>query len=393
MSEGGSAGLTEAELEHYRDLARQYAKRSLLPMFQGEHPDGDLSTLPERIDTAFEVGLAASPIRSMPGSQYGIWGSATEEMGFAPSLHLLSTIAESCGGVAMALHAQGLASNLMLQERAERSFTPRKVALCLQEGLSPPGLGTLLDPSRDAPARIGTTAELRGGGWLLRGAKHFCHSAGEPDGLLVFARTGEEWGCFVVPASDAGVARTDVGARTGLRACRVEQVELRDVALPAGARLDGVEGRKLVLRALSLSWAGMTAIAVGIARGAVAAARKYAAERYQGGSQIEEHPAVQGLLAGAEAATAAAEASCLSLAGSEPGTVKGLARAAAAKLASLELCARATTDALQVFGGYGYMEDYGMEKRLRDVTALKSASGAPPYLRRLLFEAARENGS
>jgi alkylation response protein AidB-like acyl-CoA dehydrogenase len=56
----------------------------------------------------------------------------------------------------------------------------------------------------------------------------------------------------------------------------------------------------------------------------------------------------------------------------------------------MELCSRAVTDCLQTFGGYGYMEDFGMEKRLRDVTVLKSASGSPTYLKQIIFDIEKE---
>jgi alkylation response protein AidB-like acyl-CoA dehydrogenase len=69
----------------------------------------------------------------------------------------------------------------------------------------------------------------------------------------------------------------------------------------------------------------------------------------------------------------------------------GLKKAAAAKLSVIDLCSRAVTDCLQAFGGYGYMEDYGMEKRLRDVTVLKSAFGSSTYLKQLIFDIEKED--
>jgi len=206
----------------------------------------------------------------------------------------------------------------------------------------------------------------------------------------VFARLGEQWGCFLVGAREKGVARTDVGVRTGLRACVVEHVDFHHVDIPPDARIDNGDARELVVHAMNLNWAGMAAIAVGIARGASAASRKYAAERYQGGRQIEEHPAVKMLIAGAEALTAIAEASLLTLQDGDLKSWKNLKRSAAVKLSVMDLCARAVTDCLQTFGGYGYMEDYGMEKRLRDVSVLKSAAGSTTYLKQLIFDIEKE---
>jgi alkylation response protein AidB-like acyl-CoA dehydrogenase len=178
--------------------------------------------------------------------------------------------------------------------------------------------------------------------------------------------------------------------RTGLRACRVEHVDFNSVEIPQDARIDGGDASALVIRAMNLNWTGMSAVAVGIGRGTCAAARRYTAERYQGGSQIEEHPAIKMLIGGAESATTAAEAALYSLPDGDLGSFKNLKKSAAVKLSVMELCSRAVTDCLQTFGGYGYMEDYGMEKRLRDVTVLKSASGSPAYLKQLIFDIEKE---
>jgi alkylation response protein AidB-like acyl-CoA dehydrogenase len=384
-------GISAEEILHYQDLARQYSKKSLLPLFGGDHPDGNLKLLPEKLDTAFSTGIAASPELSMSGSTYGIWGSAIDEQGMTPSLLLLSVIAETCGGVAMCLHAQGVASNLILQTKGKKLRAPVRVGLCLQEGIGPPFLGAIVSPSKDAPARIMTTAVAEGNNYIISGVKSFVYSMDGVDAYVVLARVGESWGCFQVPANDNRIIRTDVGVRTGLRACRVEHVEFKNVSVPREARIDEGGALALVVRALCLNWAGMSAIAVGIAKGAAAAARKYAADRYQGGAQIEAHPAVKMLIAGSEASIGAAESAVFSLKDTDFTTVRRLMKPAAAKLAVMDLCARAVTDCLQSFGGYGYMEDFGMEKRLRDITVLKSASGSPTYLKQLVFDIEKKN--
>jgi alkylation response protein AidB-like acyl-CoA dehydrogenase len=97
------------------------------------------------------------------------------------------------------------------------------------------------------------------------------------------------------------------------------------------------------------------------------------------------------LVAGSDAAARSAEATVMALADCAVGSRAGLARAAAAKLAATELAARAITDSLQVFGGYGYMEDFGMEKRLRDIAVLRSAGGPPSYLKQMVFDLTGED--
>lgn len=384
------AGICAEDMAHYQELARQYARKSITPIFEGEYSDGNLSLLPEKLKTAFETGIAATPDGSLAGCQYGIWGGAIEETGIIPSLFLLSVIAETCGGVAMCLHAQGVASNLVLQAKRELPFTPIRAGLCLQEDFCPPFLGTILSPDQDAPAKITTTAEQKGDTYVISGSKSFVYSMQDVDAYIVFARLGAQWGCFLIDAKDQHIEKNDVGVRTGLRACSVEHVKFNDVKIPMAARLDDGNAREWVIRALCLNWMGMAAIAAGIAKGAAAAARKYAAERYQGGVQIEEHSAVKMLIAGAEASIAAAEGTINALQEGGFTSLKAMKKCAAAKLTIMDLCARAVTDCLQTFGGYGYMEDYGMEKRLRDVTVLKSASGSTTYLKQFIFDVEKE---
>jgi alkylation response protein AidB-like acyl-CoA dehydrogenase len=384
-------GISAEDILHYQDLARQFTKKSLLPIFEGEFSDGNLSLLPEILDTAFKIGIAASPDTSMPGNQYGIWGGATDDVGPMPSLMLLSIIAETCGGTAMCLHSQGVASNLILQATSELPHTPTRAALCFQEGFAPPYLGTILSPDKDAPARVATVAIKNKSGYIINGHKSFVYSMEGVNAYVVFAQIDKGWGCFLVPSTDRKVSTNDAGARTGLRACVLKHVDFNSVEVSGEARLDHGDARDMLIRALCMNWAGMSAIAVGIAKGAAAAARKYAAERYQGGVQIEEHPAVQMLIAGSEAAIAAAESTVASIQDCDFTSLRSLKNSAAAKLAVMDLCSRAVTDCLQAFGGYGYMEDFGMEKRLRDVTVLKSASGSPVYLKQLIFNAEKES--
>ncbi len=383
-------GICAEDVAHYQDLARQYAKKSISPMLEGEFSDGNLSRLPDILKTAFEIGIATTPDESFAGCQYGIWGGALGETGLAPSLLLLSIIAETCGGVAMCLHAQGVATNLILQAKTKLPFVPVKAGICLQEGFCPPFCGAIMSPDKDVPAKIATIAEKKNDQYVINGSKSFVYSMDHIDACVIFARVSDQWGCFLVNAKEKGITKKDVGVRTGLRACCVDHLEFHDVKVPLAARMDDGNARNLVIRAMSLNWTGMAAVAVGIGKGACTAVRKYAAERYQGGTQIEEHPAVKMLIAGADASTAVAEAALFNLQGGDLSSLIHLKKTAAVKLSVMELCSRAVTDCLQAFGGYGYMEDYGMEKRLRDVTVLKSASGSPTYLKQFIFDVEKE---
>jgi len=298
----------------------------------------------------------------------------------------LSIIAETCGGVAMCFHSQGVASNLLLNARSELPMTPARAALCLQEDFGFPGWGTILSPEKDLPARISTQAELSGNEYILRGLKTFVYSIENVEAFAVLARLDDKWACFIVPSDVQGLSLHSTGVRTGLRACNLYDVEFRDVKVPANFRIDDGDGLEFFLRAYCLNLLGLSAIAVGIARGAVNSAKKYASERYQGGKMIEEHPAIKMLIADSDARMQISEAGVLSNMRLNPGLVKSLKSAAMTKLNVLEQCSQAVTDSLQTFGGYGYMDDFGMSKRLRDIAVLKSASGAPHYLKQLIFD-------
>jgi alkylation response protein AidB-like acyl-CoA dehydrogenase len=342
------------------------------------------------IDTAFDIGISSLPDRSLSDSAYGVWGPAEEEVGLMPSVVLLGAIAETCGGIAMALHVQGLACNLWLRAGFEPVPGVGRVALALQEGFTLPYLDRLLSPTDRDGEGIVTQAASEPEGYLINGEKSFVYSLPDPQAYLVMAADGQGWGLFRVPAAAEGLQRTDPGQRTGLRACELRHLRLEKVQVEQKAGLGAERGLQMVFRALSLNWIGMCAIAVGVARGALAAARQYCAERYQGGTVIENHPAVKGLIAASEARMATAGWALCALAGRDPETLETVGEAARLKLTVMELCAQAVTDSLQTLGGYGYMEDYGMEKRLRDMAVLRSAAGSSIYLKQLIADIDRK---
>ncbi len=376
------------------DLTESFARKAVLPIFGGDTPDGDLGKVPELLDKAFEIGLAASPDKRMPGYEYGIWGASVRESDMQLSVNMLSIIASVCGGIAMNLHSQGLSSLVVSLSGRELTDPPKIAALALQEGYGPPGHGTLFDPCADAPARIMTRACPTGQGFTISGEKSFVYAMKGVESFIVACRVEDEkdrgWGLFLVPAASGGVRIRSVSGRTGLRACDVLHIDFENVEVINSARLDEGNAAALVKQALCINWLGIAAVAAGIARGAVRAARAYASTRYQGGAMIESHPAIQKLIALSEARAEAAHAhlnQVSSLGLESRGLLK---QCAVAKLMVTDLCFQAVTDSLQVFGGYGYMEDYGMEKRLRDAAVLKSAGCSPNSLELFIFEAGKE---
>jgi alkylation response protein AidB-like acyl-CoA dehydrogenase len=364
------------------EAARIYAERIGRLIFDGRHADGATEQIAFALEKAFELGLAASPDNDQPGYEFGIWGCAAHDAVLMPSTGMLSTVAEVCGGLAMNLHVQGLASRCITLSGVNLAEPIQRAACAFQEESGPPGFATLSDPLCDAPAHIETEAVSHSYGYTITGTKTFVYALPDPEAFVVLCRVAGTWGCFLVSAEAQGLIRESVGERTGLRACSLNYLTFRETE--ALLRLDDGNARSLLEHVMSLNWLGIAAIGAGIAEGAVQAARRYAAERYQGGTMIANLPAVRTLMAEAmtniQAARAMVNHSALHFGADK------LSICAMTRLAVLSLSAAAVTDALQVFGGYGYMEDFGMEKRLRDVTVLKSMAGTPQYLKRFIFE-------
>jgi alkylation response protein AidB-like acyl-CoA dehydrogenase len=376
------------EIAAFLETASGFAKRSVAPMLATEHPDGDMSMLPGILDQAGEAGLLASAREGAPGREAGIWGGQSLSQGPWVSGMLLEELALGCGGVAMCFHAQGMGVLPLLRAENPPADPPERMAFAFSESFGIPSLATLRAPERALPGAVETMARDTEGGFEVSGQKSFIYGVPGVEAYLVFARTEKGgWGCFFVPADSSGLFVEDAGARTGLRACGLYHLKLEGVKVDQDHLLRfSSPTSEVVLDQLRFNLIGLSAIATGIARGALGSAREYAAERYQGGNRIIEHPAMRMLLADSDVRVAACRASLAQAAQSESGAEPGFIEAVRSKLFIMQAAAQAVTDCLQIFGGYGYMEDYRMEKRLRDVSVLKSAGGAARELRNILAE-------
>jgi alkylation response protein AidB-like acyl-CoA dehydrogenase len=360
-------------------------------LFAGEGADGDLARLPLVLAEARDMGLVAEPEPSSPGYELGVWGQACHEEGLARSLLTLSRLGEACAGTACAIHAQGLAC-LALNGQMHlpptmwlaAAFSPN-YGIPLSARLSSEGSGLRL-------MKAGDVLELSG-------TSHFLLAPDRPDRLVCFAlqpaaeQASPEWAVVVIHSNTPGVELTEVTHRTGLRAARQYHLACEHVAVPADQVVcEGEAALHSLQRVMACDWLGQAAIALGVARRALRDSRAYTAERYQGGQIIQEHASVQ-LLQGTAEYDIALMAAIVHQQADEPLASLDprvlLRWAVHAKLAVVEHAHRAVTHCLQTMGGYGYMEDYHLEKRLRDVSVLKSLHGAPDQLRLFLGELAR----
>ncbi len=230
--------------------------------------------------------------------------------------------------------------------------------------LTEPGVGS------DAGSLV-TRAQRDGDDWLLSGEKIFITNGGWADLALVFARSGGEGPrgitAFVVPTDADGFSAAPITGKLGLRGQATASLRLDGVRVPDENRL-GEEGRgfKVAMAALSRGRMSLAAGCVGVSRGCLEAAVVYAQQREQFGKPLAAHQLVQDMIADIAVETDAARALTWIVADlADAGERIDLA-ASKAKYFASETAVRSANRALQVFGGYGYIDEYPVGKYLRD---------------------------
>jgi alkylation response protein AidB-like acyl-CoA dehydrogenase len=241
--------------------------------------------------------------------------------------------------------------------------------MCSGEAL---GCYALTEPgSGSDPASLVTRADRDGGDWVLNGSKIFITLGSWAGVALVFARTGGEGPrgitCFLVPTSSEGFSAVKIDGKLGLRAQDTAELFLDGVRVPDSARLgDEGTGFKVAMSALDNGRISLAAGSVGIAQGCVDTSVAYAAERRQFGKPIAAFQLVQELLADMAVETEAARMLAWRAAFlADSGRPYTLA-ASQAKYYASEVAVRAANAAVQVHGGYGYIDEFPVQKYLRD---------------------------
>jgi alkylation response protein AidB-like acyl-CoA dehydrogenase len=233
------------------------------------------------------------------------------------------------------------------------------------------------------PADLETTAERHGDRWVINGQKRFIGNAGLAGTYVVFARTGASGSgskglsAFVVPGDAPGL--TNEPLRTmGMPGWQLGAPRFDDVEVPDDHLLgDEGDGFKIAMMTFDRSRPTVAAQSVGLAQGAVDLALDYALRRETFGQALIEHQGIQFKLAALEASIAAARAVTYQAAAASDRDDPQLTKlAATAKLLASEVAMRATTEAVQVLGGNGYLKDYPAERMMRDAKVLEIYEGA-----------------
>ncbi|AUS79083.1 acyl-CoA dehydrogenase [Actinoalloteichus sp. AHMU CJ021] len=229
-------------------------------------------------------------------------------------------------------------------------------------------------------AALRTRAERTADGYRLSGTKAWVTHGGVADFYLVLARTGEDGpkgiSAFLVDGGTPGLSGASPERKMGLRSSVTSQVVLDGVEVPVERRL-GAEGDgfRVAMAALDAGRLGIAAGAVGVAQAALDVAVEYAGQRTAFGRPIGEFQGVSFLIADAAAGIEAARQLYLAAARRKDGGLPYGRQAAMAKLVATDTCMRVTTDMVQVLGGAGYVEDYPVERYMREAKVLQIVEG------------------
>ncbi|MGE5690669.1 MAG: acyl-CoA dehydrogenase family protein [Pseudomonadota bacterium] len=364
-----SFALTEEQRE-LRALAREFAEKEMRPK-AAEYDEH--STHPaDVIAKAHDVGLMNVHVPEeyggpgLPGFEGMLVG---EELNWG------------CSGMGTSILANTLGAGPVLlagSEEQRRQWLPPLVEepiLC-SFGLTEPDAGSDV-------ARIKTTAVRRGDEYVLNGSKTFITNAGHASWTVVFAKTDPSKGhkglsAFVVPMDAGGVAIEQHLDKMGQRSTDTSAFSLSEVVVPAANRLgEEGDGFKIAMQTLDMTRPGTAAGAVGVAQAAFELAKAYAVERVTFDLPIAMHQGVNFLIA--DMATEI-EAARLLVWQAAWMLDNGYGRKATlyssfAKRFAADTAMKVTTDAVQVFGGYGYIKEYPVEKLMRDAKLFQIYEG------------------
>jgi alkylation response protein AidB-like acyl-CoA dehydrogenase len=229
-------------------------------------------------------------------------------------------------------------------------------------------------------AALQTRAVREGDEYVVTGTKAWITHGGVADFYNLMVRTSDDGArgisCLLADAATPGLSSAKPERKMGAKASRTAQVLLEGARIDAD-RLIGTEGQglKIALAALDAGRLGIAACAVGLAQAALDAATAYAKERRQFGRAIGEFQGLQFMLADMATAVSASRALVLEAARRKDRGLPFSVEAAKAKLLATDTAMRVTTDAVQVFGGYGYVEDFPVERYMREAKVLQIVEG------------------
>ena len=299
---------------------------------------------------------------------------------------VVEELSRVCSGIAVSYAASGLGSFTLLEygtDEQKRKYLPD---IASGRRLAAFGL-TEADAGSDA-GRIQTTAQRTDKGYIINGTKQFITNGGDAEVYTVIALTDKSRGprgasAFIVEKDTPGFTFGRKEKKLGIRASSTRELVFEDCLIPA-ENIIGREGIGFILtmKLLDRSRPGLGAQAMGLAQGALEAAIDYAKKRVQFDHPIYAQQAVQQLLAEMAMRVEAARALVYSTARMVDNGVKDFTKESAmCKVFASDTAMKVTTDAMQIFGGVGYMRDYPIEKMFRDAKITQIYEGSNQVLR------------
>ncbi len=365
------------EQRQIQQLANQFATKEVKP--RSAHHD-ETGEFPRDICAkAWELGLMNTHIPE----EYGGMG-----LGSFEGCLIAEEIASGCTGIGTAMEANNLAEAPVIiagtEEQKKKFLVPmteelKFAAYCVTE----PGAGSDV-------AGVKSTAKKVGDEYILNGQKMWITNAGVADWYYVLAATDASAGhrgmsAFLVPRDSEGIS---VGAKEknmGQRASDTRGVTFEDVKVPANNLL-GKEGDgfKISMQAFDHTRPLVASAAVGLARSAMEHALKYSLERHAFGQPIFNNQAISFMLADMAKEIDAARMLCWRSAWLIDQGVRNSKEAAMAKAFAADTAMRVATDAVQIFGGYGYSHEYPVEKLMRDAKIFQIYEGTSQIQRLII---------
>jgi len=357
------------EQEAVRQLARDFVARDVAPYaVEWDRSENVDKSIVKKLGALGFLGLTVPEEYGGSGGDHLAYCLVTEELGRGDS-SVRGIVSVSLGLVAKTIAAWG-------DEGQKLRWLPRLTSGdavgCF--GLTEPGTGS------DAGS-LTTRAVRDGADYVINGSKMFITNGTWADVVLLFARTNDTPGhkgisAFLVPADTPGLTRRTIHGKLGLRGQATAELVLEDVRVPATA-LMGPEGKgfSIAMSALAKGRMSVAAGCVGIAQAALDAAVGYAGEREQFGRPIAGYQLVQELISDISVDVEAARLLTWRVADLVDRGQDFATAASRAKLFASEAAVRAANNALQVFGGYGYIDEYPVGKLLRDARVMTLYEG------------------
>jgi acyl-CoA dehydrogenase len=351
------------------DTVRRFVAERLRPL-EAEVEAND--AIPDDVTAEMKaMGLFGLSI----AEEYGGLGlTMLEEAKVAIELGRTTPAFRSSFGTNVGIGSQGLVMAGSPEQKAE--WLPRIASgeVITSFALTEPDVGS-------DSGSVKTKAVWDGQAYRLSGTKRFITNADKADLFTVMARTGDAPGgrgvsAFLVPRDLAGVSIGEPEKKMGQKGAKVADVNFDEVVVPVENRL-GTEGEgfKIAMRVLDRGRLHISAVCVGVAERLIADCVAYASERKQFGKPIAEHQLIQAMIADSKTEALAARALVLETAAAKDAGKDVVMESAAAKYFASEMVGRVADRAVQIYGGAGYIADYGIERLYRDVRLFRIYEG------------------